>query len=264
MNKCPLGTEAKFDEPLVSVVTVCFNSERTITRTIESVNSQTYTNIEHIFVDGGSSDATTSLIAEKSLRRPTLVSETDEGIYDAMNKGFRLSGGDLVCFLNSDDAFSDEKCVRAVVDVSRERHAPFYFGGIVMTDLNGAVIRKWVVESVSFKPKVFQPQLPHPGMFFKRQCLEEIEGPYDTTMRISADLKLQLQLVNADTSEPVYVDRELVVMLVGGVSTRDWRSRLVGWSETAKGWRDVHGGTGLLFLAQKVVRKLRQMKKWRV
>ena len=92
----------------VSIITVCFNSEKYISDCIDSVNCQSYPNIEHIFIDGNSSDNTTDIIVSRSKRNMTLISERDEGIYDAMNKGLRMASGEVIGFLNSDDLFDSE------------------------------------------------------------------------------------------------------------------------------------------------------------
>src|SRR5437870_3848405 len=95
----------------VSVITPCFNSAKTLRRTIESVNIQSHNEIEHIFVDGGSSDGSLDLIRAVSTRSPRILSEKDKGLYDAMNKGFRLATGDIIGILNSDDWYATPSVV---------------------------------------------------------------------------------------------------------------------------------------------------------
>ena len=89
--------------PLISVITVCYNSEQFISSCIESVNSQSYAHVEHIFIDGGSTDNTLEIIQNHANRNIIVVAEPDRGIYDAMNKGVELSTGEIIGFLNSDD-----------------------------------------------------------------------------------------------------------------------------------------------------------------
>ena len=100
----------------VSIITVCFNSERTIEDTLKSVASQTYSHIEYIVVDGLSSDSTNEIVKKYSDSVSTHVSEKDNGLYDAMNKGIQLATGDIVGILNSDDVFYDETIIQKVVD----------------------------------------------------------------------------------------------------------------------------------------------------
>ena len=98
----------------IAVITVSFNSERCIGKTIDSVNRQTYQNVEHIFIDGASQDKTVEIIYETCDRRNVLVSEPDKGVYDAMNKGLTRATGDIICFLNSDDFFVDYNILEEV------------------------------------------------------------------------------------------------------------------------------------------------------
>lgn len=102
--------------PKVSIITVCFNSSRFIQKNINSVNKQSYENIEHVFVDGQSGDNTVEIIQENSFRDSKLISEKDRGIYDAMNKGVKISNGEIICFLNSDDIYSYDYVITEVVE----------------------------------------------------------------------------------------------------------------------------------------------------
>ena len=113
----------------VSIITTSFNSEKTILETIESVNNQTYSNIEHIFIDGLSTDNTLDIINENSKRSKIIISEKDNGIYDAMNKGILNSSGDIICILNSDDIYYDKNSVEILIDnlTSNNKHDIFFF-----------------------------------------------------------------------------------------------------------------------------------------
>ena len=112
----------------VSIITTSFNSEKTILETIESVNNQTYSNIEHIFIDGLSTDNTLDIINENSKRSKIIISEKDNGIYDAMNKGILNSSGDIICILNSDDIYYDKNSVEILIDnlTSNNKHDIFF------------------------------------------------------------------------------------------------------------------------------------------
>lgn len=248
------------DTPKISVITVCYNSATTISDTIRSVNNQTYSNIEHVFVDGGSADETLSTIKRESTRAKVLISEPDKGIYDAMNKGVNAATGHVICFLNSDDRFADESVLASVAEIFDTARTPFLYANIRLINSKGAIVRDWVVGNRSFRPQVFQPQIPHPGMFLSAARLRTLPGPFDASMKISADLKVQLQLVKSSDFPPAYLDRVVVHMRVGGASTGSFQGQFRGWVESARAWRDVHGGLGLLFVAQKVMRKLIQIR----
>lgn len=257
MNSCVNTNE---NLPLISVVTVCYNSARSIAATIKSVNKQDYPSVEHVFIDGGSADNTLAIIDEFCTRTKIVVSEPDNGIYDAMNKGFVASSGGIICFLNSDDTFADDGVLTSVATCFKDAQCDLAYGDIRLVTNDGTLIRNWIVGEPAFSPQVLQPQIPHPGMFVATDLLRKISGPFDASMRISADLKLQLELIKVSSNKPHYLNRLVVNMLVGGASTGSFRAQFRGWVESARAWRDVHGGTGMLFVAQKVIRKLVQIK----
>ena len=120
-------------EILVSVLTPCYNSIKTIEKTLECIEKQTYQNIEYIIVDGGSTDGTLELIEKHRSRLPkqfTLISEKDNGIYDAMNKGIKMSSGDVIGILNSDDFYTDEDVLQTVADNFRNYSVDAIYGDI--------------------------------------------------------------------------------------------------------------------------------------
>ena len=128
----------------ISVITVCYNSEKFIKHCIESVNTQLYENIEHIFIDGLSSDNTISIIKNSSKQQKVLISERDNGIYDAMNKGLKICSGDIVCFLNSDDFFSNDNVLDEIAKSFNESQNQLVWGNINLVHQNNLskVIRK--------------------------------------------------------------------------------------------------------------------------
>ena len=111
-------------KPKVSIVTVCLNSSKFIQKNIESVNKQTYKNIEQIFVDGKSKDNTLEIIKKNASRDSKIISEKDKGIYDAMNKGVKISNGDIICFLNSDDSYTDNFSISSTSCCSKHTSPP--------------------------------------------------------------------------------------------------------------------------------------------
>lgn len=250
----------RFDDPLVSVITVSLNSASTIKDTIASVNRQSYGAIEQIFVDGGSTDATLALISSCGKSNKKVISEPDKGIYDAMNKGVNMASGSLICFLNSDDEFVDSDVISSVVECFQDKEPPFIYANITHVNRENKVVRRWVVGEQSFRLKWAQPQLPHPGLFISSSCLRAIPGPFDAGMRISADLKLQLQLVEVSDGRQAYLNKMVVRQRIGGASNENWKAQILGWKECAKAWRDVYGGLGLVFVAQKLLRKLIQIR----
>lgn len=248
-----LGASLKF-----SVITVCFNSESTISSTIDSVNKQVYCDVEHIFIDGGSADNTVTIIKNKSLRNPYIISGPDNGIYDAMNKGVAMARGDVICFLNSDDVFSTDDVISHVSSIFSNRAIDFVYGNIAMCSENGEVIRNWI--PVNFKgPSIFYNQIPHPSLFVKTKILKDLDPPFDSTYKIAADLKQQLILAKFN-SNGFYSPKCFVQMSLGGASTKDIRSYILGWFESRRAYNEVFGTLGFFFATYKIISKLHSLR----
>lgn len=202
----------------VSVITVSFNSESTIESAIKSVLGQTYKNIEYIIVDGLSTDSTPRIIGEFGCSISRVISEKDNGIYDAMNKGVAASTGDIVTFLNSDDVFADTRVVEdAVALFERNDHLGVTFGDVRFVR-DGAVTR--YCSSRRFKPwKLrFGWMPPHPGSFARRDLYENY-GEFSLEYKISADYELFVRWLTVQKIPFERFDRVLVDMTPGGVST---------------------------------------------
>lgn len=143
----------------VSVITIAYNSAKTIGETIESVNGQSYSEIEHILIDGKSSDETINIFKHRAQRSAQFISEKDEGIYDAMNKGLKLATGDVIGFLNSDDSFMHKDVIANIVTGFQDG-ADLVHGNLVFINEKGKEKRVW--NSESFQPSDFSnPILQH-------------------------------------------------------------------------------------------------------
>lgn len=238
-----------------SVVTVCYNSESTISKTLDSVYAQSYKIVEHVIIDGGSTDETKSIIQNHASNKIILVSEPDDGIYDAMNKGLKHSSGDVVCFLNSDDYYIDSNVLNDVFNVFSRSNVDFVYGDLQMVDAHGTVKRLWntgVDCEISLKGK----QIPHPVFFVRSAVLRKLSPAFDPTYRIAADLKQQLILINKNKAVGKYLPRSLAVMCLGGASTASFNSYFTGWLESRRAYNDVFVSGGFLFVIQKVLSKI--------
>ena len=205
---------------LVSIITVCLNARNTISHAIESVAHQSYPHVEHIVVDGGSTDGTVELVREVEGKVVKLISEPDEGIYDAMNKGLALAEGDVVGFLNADDVYFDEKVVETVVAEMEKRNVDSCYGDLVYVNSDlSKVVRYW--RSSPYRPGSFKKgwHPPHPTFFVKRWVYERYGG-FDTRFEISADFELMLRFLEKFKISSVYLPKPLVKMRVGGTSNR--------------------------------------------
>ena len=218
----------------ISIVTVTYNSAKTLARTADSVLKQTFPNLEYVVVDGGSTDGTIGIIKdyeEKFEGRLRWISEKDNGIYDAMNKGITMAMGDIVGILNSDDFFTSNNVVERIVqEFSSDVDA--VYGDVHFVKENnlnknvryysGKPYRPWMVR-YGFIP-------PHPS-FYVRKTVYEKYGLYDTSFRISADVEMIARLTFVNKIPTKYINMDFVTMLVGGESTKSLRNRWLGTKE---------------------------------
>jgi glycosyltransferase involved in cell wall biosynthesis len=220
----------------ISIVTVVYNGEDTIEDCIRSVLSQTCTNLEYIIVDGKSNDSTLSIIAKYKDRIDLVISERDEGIYDAMNKGIRRARGSLVGILNADDYYPNPEVLAAVQRTAEEEPADCYYFDLIYEDYSGRRIRTW-------KPGAYREGLfaggwvpPHPVFFIRRECFERY-GYYDTSFKIAADYDMMFRLLKVKQVKSVYRPLQVVNMRVGGESNKSIRNIIRGNLEIRRVWK---------------------------
>jgi len=212
----------------VSIITVSYNSQKTILDTFNSIRNQKINSIEYIVVDGNSKDSTIDLIKSNSDIISKSIIEPDEGIYDAMNKGIKNATGDIIGILNSDDVYFSNDTLELIHNVFTEHDCDIVYGNInyVSQDLK-RIIRKW--RSTSFKKGSFKRgwHPPHPA-FFVKKSVYEICGLYDTKYGISADFDFMLRALEMNTFKVVFVDQVFTKMRIGGESNKSLRNILKG------------------------------------
>lgn len=202
------------EERKVSVVTVCYNSEKTIRRTIESVLTQTYQNIEYIIVDGDSKDQTLSIAREYEKKfegRMRIISEPDEGIYDAMNKGIRHATGELIGILNSDDDYEKDAVEKIVSCMTEDPYQILY--GFVRTLRDELEI---TVERQSHN-NLRERMIGHPACFVTKKTYEDF-GMYDTMYQSVADYDFMLRMDKIKEVTFIPVDAIIANFRLGGMS----------------------------------------------
>ena len=208
----------------ISIITVCFNSEKTIEKTFKSVQSQTHKNIEYIVVDGGSKDSTLDLIKKNESIVSKWISEPDKGLYDAMNKGIEMATGDIVGILNSDDIFTDEKVLENVANFHlKNKNIDASVGNIIQFNEEGKTVRKYSAKNWSpEKLKIgFMPA--HPAIFFKRDLFKKY-GLYHLDFTIGADYELITRFFLQHKITWKFSDITTTSMLIGGVSSSGFSS----------------------------------------
>ena len=241
----------------ISIITITYNSAKTLPRALASVLGQTYSDIEHIIVDGASTDGTLELIQSYAKNHTNVkwVSEKDNGIYDALNKGIRMATGDVIGFLHSDDILYSPDSIEQIAAAFESTHADVVYGDLQYCN-GDKVVRRW--KSNAFYPRAlkFGWMPPHPTVYVRREVYEQI-GPYDDWFRISADYDMMLRIFTAGYKTH-YIPEVLVSMETGGASNKNTKARLSKTQEDYLVLKKNHVGAGLLTVACKQLRKIRQ------
>lgn len=202
----------------ISIITVCYNSAKTIEKTILSVKNQTYQNIEYIIVDGKSKDETLEIIEKNKEIIFKWISEPDKGLYDAMNKGIAMATGDLIGILNSDDTFNSNNVIEEVISFHEQNNIDASVGNIIQHKENGKIVRMY--SSKYWNPEKlkigFMP--PHPSIFFNKELFNKY-GYYDLGFKIGADYELITRFFLKNKITWKYSDITTTAMLVGGLSS---------------------------------------------
>ncbi|NIJ44316.1 glycosyltransferase involved in cell wall biosynthesis [Wenyingzhuangia heitensis] len=217
----------------ISIITVCYNSEATIEKTLKSVESQSYPNVEYIVVDGNSKDNTVQLIQQYNSIITKWVSEPDKGLYDAMNKGIEMATGDLVGILNSDDTFYDEMVLQQVANFHKQNNIQASVGNITQHNEEGKTVRKY--SAANWNPEKlrigFMPA--HPALFIKRELFDKY-GKYALDFKIGADYELITRFFLKEKISWKYSEITTTAMLIGGVSSSGYESYKLITKEIAK------------------------------
>ena len=247
----------------ITLITACYNSAATIGTAIESVLSQKGVDVEYIVVDGGSKDGTVEIIkeyAEKTLNSQLLtpnftfrwLSESDQGMYDAINKGIKMATGDVVGILNADDVLASDETLKRIAEAfesggvgervdcvyadirfvkRRDAASPSQGGESFIRDALDELRKAETVRycsAKSWRPWMFRfaAMVPHPSFYVRRECFERLGG-YSLDYRICADFELELRYLYLAKLRAAYLPECVVVMRMGGMSTAGWRSNIV-------------------------------------
>lgn len=221
----------------VSIITVSYNSEKTIEDTIKSVLSQDYPNIEYVIIDGASKDATLEIVRKYRDKITQVISEKDKGIYDAMNKGIALATGDIIGILNSDDFYADANVISSIVAQFTPTIDAVY-ADLVYIDANNTdrITRLWKSGNYTqgdFK-KGWMP--PHPTFFVKSECYQKY-GNYSLQLKSAADYELMLRLIHKEQIKINYLPKVIVKMRTGGASNASLKNRIRANKEDRMAWR---------------------------
>jgi glycosyltransferase involved in cell wall biosynthesis len=234
----------------ISLITAVFNRVGSIGHAIDTVQGQTFADIEHLIIDGQSTDGTLEEISRRKTPTLRLISEPDRGIYDALNKGIDLARGEILGIVHSDDFLAHERVLERVAKAFEDPEIDAVYGDLdyVAADNPDRIVRHW-------RAGVFKPgnlswgwMPPHPALFIRRQMVDA-HGAYDLRYTIAADYDAILRWFGKGNIRPAYIPEVLVKMRVGGESNRSLGRILVKSREDLKALRENEiGGVGTLLL----------------
>jgi glycosyltransferase len=206
----------------ISVITASYNSETTIGFTAESFLAQNHVDKELLIVDGASTDTTLKIVDSFGSDAIRVISENDKGVYDAMNKGFRLFRGDVVGFLNSDDTFHDSDALGDIAAAMRDSDIVYGDLDMVTDHQTKRLVRSW--RGGKFRRYSFQLGWvpPHPTFYMRREVVQKV-GDYDLNYITTADYDYMLRALALNNFRVRYIPRTIADFQMGGISTRGWR-----------------------------------------
>ena len=245
---------------MISIITATFNSAKTLKDTIQSVLRQTNKDFEYLIIDGGSTDETIDIVKSYESEfsgRLKWVSEKDQGIYDAMNKGIKMASGDVVGILNSDDYFTSDDILQTVDNAFKSHEIDAIYGDIhFIRDGNPQKCVRYY-SSRMFRPFWlrfgFMPA--HPSFYCKREIFDKA-GLYSLDYKIGADYEMMVRLFKRHKIVSRYIHKDFVTMRTGGASTRNVKSRLTLIKEDVRACRDNGVYTNELFICMKFLYKM--------
>lgn len=243
----------------ISIITVCYNSVSTIEDTIKSVLSQSYSDIEYVVIDGGSTDGTLSFVKKYRAQICKFISEPDRGIYDAMNKGIGLASGDIVGFLNSDDFYANESSIFQIANVFEKNDCDVVYADLEYVAVNDLrkIVRRW--KSQPYRKGLFKKgwHPPHPTFFVRKEIFEKY-GIFDLSYSVGSDYELMLRFLERFGVNSCYIPSVLVKMRNGGVSNKNLYHIIKANTECYRAWKKNNLKISPLIMLKKPLSKLAQ------
>lgn len=223
----------------ISVITVAYNSESTIFETLQSVASQTYPDVQHIVVDGGSTDRTNEIVSAAT-HNVTLVSRPPKGIFDAINEGIKIATGNLIAILHADDFYSSTTVLQQIAELFQaDNELQGIYGDVRFVERVDITNTTRIYRGKSFANWQFRFGFmpPHPTFIVRRECYEKW-GLYKADYRDSADFDLLLRFMLRNKMNVKYIPLEMVTMREGGLSTATLSQRLAQNKEILRSCRE--------------------------
>lgn len=207
---------------LITVVTVSYNSIKTISDTLDAVAIQTHPNIEHLIIDGSSKDGTVEVVRSHANRQIKLISEPDRGIYHAMNKSLALAKGEVVGFLNSDDIYANNEVLTRIADAFKDPLVDACYGDLVYVNQdNSRIVRCW--NSRPFRKGDFAKGWcpAHPTFYVRKSVVNKL-GFFDTSYTLASDVEFMMRYLECGHVYARYIPQVLVRMRLGGATNQSW------------------------------------------
>lgn len=241
----------------VSIITVTYNSASTLIDTIRSISFQDYPNIEYIVVDGNSTDGTIDIINKNSYAISSWISEPDNGLYEAMNKGLKMATGDIVGIINSDDFYHRSDSISKIVEAFKYSGKDSVYADVEFVDPSNLNKTVRYYSSKRFELSKFKKGImpAHPTFFTYRQNFEKF-GYYKTDYKITADFELLVRFLYKNKLSSHYLPISLMKMRTGGVSTKSWKSNIVINQEDLRACKENGLKTNYFWLYSRYFKKL--------
>ena len=244
-------------KPSITIITAVFNGSSTVSGCLKSVNSQTVP-VEHIIIDGASTDNTLEIVRQIS-PYARIVSEKDNGIYDAMNKGIRLATGDIVGILNADDFYADPLVLETVINAFVDQEIDACYSDLVYVDQEKTdkIVRYW--KSCPYRNGLFEKGWvpPHPTFFVRREVYER-SGFFDLDYQIAADFELMARFIDSHKIRTIYLPQVTVHMRLGGTTNKSIRNIIKQNIEIIRALKKNRLRISVLFPACKLIDKFSQ------
>lgn len=242
----------------ISIVTPTYNSQRTIVHTLASIKRQNYRNLQHILIDGGSTDNTLELARKYALQNSISISEPDTGVYSALNKGIGLADGDIIGFLHSDDVFASDDILLTMAKKFTDTQCELAYGHLEYVHEKDAtkVVRKW--RTREFRKNWFRYgwMPPHPTVFVRKDVYQRF-GLFDESYKISGDYEFLLRIMFSGNVDALYLEKAIVSMRLGGISNRSIGNLFEKTLEDMRAMR-VHGLNPVVGILGKNLSKIPQ------
>jgi glycosyltransferase len=246
----------------ISIITPTYNSEDTIEDTLKSVCNQSFSNYEHIIIDNKSTDNTLGIVNRyKNKSNLIVVSEKDNGLYNAMNKGIKLATGDIVGIINSDDFFSSDEVFSLVINIfSSNSNIQGVYSDLeyVSRKDKNKVVRFWKSGECNESKLKRGWIMPHPTVFLRKEVYDNFKKPFREDLSLAADYEFLLRLIKIKKINFYYINKVFVKMREGGVSGGSLKQRINGWKQLRKSWKINGFKVPSFFIVKRVLNKINQ------